>query len=439
ERVAVIRLENNTFPLGFQLKDIYKTEKDILDKVLDKSKYDLRIVPRYYNETSKSTFPAIVRTNMYIRGIEYISVDNMAYKIQMTFRQQWNDNRLAFNDTNGQIRYLVLDDSTRLWIPDTFFSNSWSTQSHTDIKPNVLFRIYPNGNVLFSKRITATLSCPMDLKYFPFDTQICSIQMVNGYTTADLVLLWKVGDPVQVTKNLIIKEFKLNKYSTAYCTSKTNTGEYSCLKVDLQFTRITVKYLVQWFVTTAMLTFISFLSFLMKASNSSRIKFLVVVLFMLYTHIVVINMWSDAKVPYFIAKDWWFMWCANFIVAAIIEFAIVKVIDHKCNKNSNNNNGHGRDNVALKTLETKECYDNCREKWTNSSFGRKLDLFCVVIFPMLFTAYIYSNSGTIQAISGNLWFTIEEEKKKESKTLDSQYNSEFSVYYIVQCIGISCI
>ncbi|CAG2106512.1 unnamed protein product, partial [Medioppia subpectinata] len=300
------------------VRDIYKTEKDILDKVLDRSKYDLRIVPRHYNETAKRTQPAIVRTNMYIRGIEYISVDNMAYKIQMTFRQQWNDNRLAFDDMNGQIRYLVLDDSTRLWIPDTFFSNSWSTQSHTDIKPNVLFRIYPNGNVLFSKRITATLSCPMDLKYYPFDTQICSIQMANVYTTADLVLLWKVGDPVQVTKNLIIKEFKLDKYSTAYCTSKTN----------IQFSRITAKYLVQWFVTTAMLTFISFLSFLIKSNNSSRIKFLVTILLMLYTHIIVINMWSDAKVPYFIAKDWWFMWCANFTLAAIIEFAIVKAIDY---------------------------------------------------------------------------------------------------------------
>ncbi|CAG2112696.1 unnamed protein product, partial [Medioppia subpectinata] len=364
-----------------RILNIYKTEKDILDKVLDQSKYDLRIVARHYNETTRSTEPVIVRTNMYIRGIEYISVDKMEYKIQMTFRQQWTDDRLKFDDMKGQIKYLVLDDPNRIWIPDTFFSNSRFTLSHTDIRPNLLFRIYPNGNVLFSKRMTATLACPMDLKYFPFDRQICSIQMASwSYTTDDMVLLWKEGDPVQVTKRLNLNEFKLEKYFTEYCTSRTITGEYSCLKVDLKFTRITVKYLFQWFVTTAMLTFISFLSFLMKSSNSSRIKFLVAVLLMLYTHIVVINMWSEAKVSYFIAKDWWFMWCTNFIVAAIIEFAIVKAIDYNCNKNSNNH-GHFGDNVALKTLETKECYDNCREKWRNSTFGRKIDLFCAVIFP----------------------------------------------------------
>ena len=69
--------------------------------------------------------------------------------------------------------------------------------------PNVLLRIYPNGNVLFSIRISLgiitvkvyyylnksinktsffaipVLSCPMDLKYYPLDRQTCSIQMAS--------------------------------------------------------------------------------------------------------------------------------------------------------------------------------------------------------------------------------------------------------------------
>ncbi len=45
--------------------------------------------------------------------------------------------------------------------------------------PNVLLRIYPNGNVLYSIRISLVLSCPMDLKYYPLDRQTCSIQMAS--------------------------------------------------------------------------------------------------------------------------------------------------------------------------------------------------------------------------------------------------------------------
>lgn len=46
----------------------------------------------------------------------------------------------------------------------------------------------------------------------------------DGWTTNDLVFLWKEGDPVQVVKNLHLPRFTLEKFLTDYCNSKTNTG-----------------------------------------------------------------------------------------------------------------------------------------------------------------------------------------------------------------------
>ena len=40
----------------------------------------------------------------------------------------------------------------------------------------------------------------------------------------DLVFLWKDGDPVQITNNLNLPRFTLEKFDTDYCNSKTNTG-----------------------------------------------------------------------------------------------------------------------------------------------------------------------------------------------------------------------
>lgn len=48
---------------------------------------------------------------------------------------------------------------------------------------------------------------------------------IDGWTTNDLVFLWKEGDPVQVVKNLHLPRFTLEKFLTDYCNSKTNTGE----------------------------------------------------------------------------------------------------------------------------------------------------------------------------------------------------------------------
>lgn len=51
--------------------------------------------------------------------------------------------------------------------------------------------------------------------------------IIDGWTTADLVFLWKEGDPVQVVKNLHLPRFTLEKFLTDYCNSKTNTGDFT--------------------------------------------------------------------------------------------------------------------------------------------------------------------------------------------------------------------
>lgn len=78
---------------------------------------------------------------------------------------------------NGQIRYLTLTDPNKIWKPDLFFSNEKEGHFHNIIMANVLLRIHPNGDVLYSIRISLTLACPMDLKYYPLDLQTCFIKM----------------------------------------------------------------------------------------------------------------------------------------------------------------------------------------------------------------------------------------------------------------------
>ncbi|GIY33682.1 glutamate-gated chloride channel [Caerostris darwini] len=89
---------------------------------------------------------------MFIRSISKIDDVKMEYSVQMTLREQWRDERMQFDDQNGQVRYLTLTDPDKIWKPDLFFSNEKEGHFHNIIMPNVLLRIYPNGDVLYSIR-----------------------------------------------------------------------------------------------------------------------------------------------------------------------------------------------------------------------------------------------------------------------------------------------
>ncbi|ALC46945.1 GluClalpha [Drosophila busckii] len=235
-------------------------EKKVLDQILGAGKYDARIRPSGINGTDG---PAIVRINLFVRSIMTISDIKMEYSVQLTFREQWTDERLKFDDIQGRLKYLTLTEANRVWMPDLFFSNEKEGHFHNIIMPNVYIRIFPNGSVLYSIRISLTLACPMNLKLYPLDRQICSLRMascrqkflflfsslattyinlfscllsrnLDGWTTNDLVFLWKEGDPVQVVKNLHLPRFTLEKFLTDYCNSKTNTGVTTLLTMATQ-------------------------------------------------------------------------------------------------------------------------------------------------------------------------------------------------------------
>ncbi|KAG5316497.1 GLUCL protein, partial [Acromyrmex insinuator] len=254
----------------------------------------------------------------------HAGAEMVEYSVQLTFREQWLDERLRFNDFGGKLKYLTLTEASRVWMPDLFFSNEKEGHFHNIIMPNVYIRIFPHGSVLYSIRISLTLSCPMNLKLYPLDRQTCSLRMASyGWTTDDLVFLWKEGDPVQVVKNLHLPRFTLEKFLTDYCNSKTNTGEYSCLKVDLLFKREFSYYLIQIYIPCCMLVIVSWVSFwLDQSAVPARVSLGVTTLLTMATQTSGINA-SLPPVSYTKAIDVWTGVCLTFVFGALLEFALV--------------------------------------------------------------------------------------------------------------------
>ncbi|XP_058119139.1 glutamate-gated chloride channel isoform X7 [Anopheles ziemanni] len=327
-------------------------EKKILDQILGAGKYDARIRPSGINGTDG---PAVVRVNIFVRSISKIDDVTMEYSVQLTFREQWLDERLKFDDIGGRLKYLTLTEANRVWMPDLFFSNEKEGHFHNIIMPNVYIRIFPYGSVLYSIRISLTLACPMNLKLYPLDRQVCSLRMASyGWTTADLVFLWKEGDPVQVVKNLHLPRFTLEKFLTDYCNSKTNTGEYSCLKVDLLFKREFSYYLIQIYIPCCMLVIVSWVSFwLDQGAVPARVSLGVTTLLTMATQTSGINA-SLPPVSYTKAIDVWTGVCLTFVFGALLEFALVNYASRSGSHQADRAADMHRENMKKKRREMEQ-------------------------------------------------------------------------------------
>lgn len=240
----------------------------ILDDILGpSSSYESEIRPSNGNTTNGET---PVRVNIMVNQVGRIDDFKMEYNLQLTLRMEWNDDRLKFShlDISESIAFLTILDITRIWIPDVFFINEKESRFHNMIKPNRFLRIFPDGRVYSSIRMSIVLSCPMDLKLFPMDTQVCGIELASyAWTTQDLNFKWREENPVQLP-SLALARFSLVNLKTMICDRETITGVYSCLGVYFTLTRNFAYYMTQMYIPCIMLVIVSWVNFWLDENSA---------------------------------------------------------------------------------------------------------------------------------------------------------------------------
>ncbi|KAG9486132.1 hypothetical protein GDO78_008940 [Eleutherodactylus coqui] len=122
-----------------------------------------------------------VGIDVQIESIDSISEVDMDFTMTLYLRHYWKDERLSFQSTNN--RSMTFDGRLikKIWVPDVFFVHSKRSFIHDTTMENIMLRVYPDGNVLFSLRITVSAMCFMDFSRFPLDTQNCSLELESWW------------------------------------------------------------------------------------------------------------------------------------------------------------------------------------------------------------------------------------------------------------------
>ncbi|XP_055329446.1 neuronal acetylcholine receptor subunit alpha-10-like isoform X2 [Paramacrobiotus metropolitanus] len=129
---------------------------------------------------------------------QIISVDerNQIMTTNCWLSQNWMDNKLIWNPIDfGNVTSLMLP-MDQIWKPDILlYNNADSEYYHKMINTNGIIQYDGNVTWLASSIIRST--CAIDVRYFPFDYQSCSLKFASwtfdGYKV-DLVVITEAGD-----------------------------------------------------------------------------------------------------------------------------------------------------------------------------------------------------------------------------------------------------
>ncbi|KAF5285472.1 hypothetical protein FQA39_LY16646 [Lamprigera yunnana] len=297
-------------------KTTARTKKEILDQILPKDESDVLIAPA--NKT-------VVEVSMYILDFALGNDDGTEATITFYIRQTWKDNRLKYPNS-GLFKFIGINSDDVIWTPDVFFSNQKKGYDFNIVRPNVFVKIFPDGTVFWSKKISVTTVCPVDFKRFPFDKQECSFHIESyGSNVDDIVLKWRNQSAVEISSSIQIPLFQLEKLVSASGITQFSTGEYSFLGVHLYTSRSLTHYVYQIYLPSVVLVVLSWLPFWMK--KRMLIGRLLLCVGLLLTFITTINYsMRKPKSSQITSIQLFIAMCFAFLTTSLIETVLVHIL-----------------------------------------------------------------------------------------------------------------
>lgn len=277
-----------------------------------------------------------VVVNLSIRSMGPVDEGRMAYSLDCYFRQSWYDERLKFNATGISELALNWAFLAKIWVPDTYIVNGRKSYLHKITVPNRFVRISPNGKVSYSQRLTLWANCPMNLRKFPLDSQMCPLTIGSfGYSADDVVIQWKKPNPVSIDE-LGLAQFHLVSYNHfeefGEIDRRTRSGfrNDSVATLRFYFERQTGFFLLQIYTPLTLIVFCSWVAFwLIKTEKGGEVPARTALGATSVLSVVNIGFGGKSRpqVGYATALDTFIILCFIAVFAALVEFACINFLD----------------------------------------------------------------------------------------------------------------
>ncbi|XP_050510436.1 acetylcholine receptor subunit alpha-L1-like [Diabrotica virgifera virgifera] len=229
----------------------------------DKLRQDLLLNYDKFSRPAQHYNVTTVKFGMGIRHLEFNELKS-SLTVYAWLRMTWNDEKLKWDpEAYGNLSVLHLAEH-ELWQPDIYLYNS-ATSTAVNQFGNTHFLAYSDGKVLWVPPAQLVVLCGLNLKYWPFDTQECSLKFGSWTYSGDQIDLLHYNDNAEVGLEFIISN---SEWELTNAVQTRHVKYYSCcaeaypdITVNLTLNRISTSYkaiIVTPAFVVIMLTMLSF-------------------------------------------------------------------------------------------------------------------------------------------------------------------------------------
>ncbi|XP_062335166.1 gamma-aminobutyric acid receptor subunit rho-3 isoform X1 [Osmerus eperlanus] len=307
--------------IDYKLKKQDSTKSLLIktEQLLRIEEHDFAIRPGFGN----AAIP--VGIDVQVESIDSISEVNMDFTMTLYLRHYWKDERLAFPSQSNLSRTFDARLVKKIWVPDVFFVHSKRSFIHDTTMENIMLRVYPDGNILYSVRITVTALCAMDFSSFPLDTQNCSLELESyAYNENDLMLYWKNGNDSLRTDEIVLSQFFIEEFNPSNGLAfYSSTGWYNRLYINFILRRHIFFFMLQTYFPTMLMVVLSWVSFWIdRRAVPARVSLGITTVLTMSTIITGVSS-SMPQVSYVKAVDIYLWTSFLFVFLSVIEYAAV--------------------------------------------------------------------------------------------------------------------
>uniref|UniRef100_A0A8C6SVA3 GABA(C) receptor n=1 Tax=Neogobius melanostomus TaxID=47308 RepID=A0A8C6SVA3_9GOBI len=266
-----------------------------------------------------------VGIDVQVESIDSISEVNMDFTMTLYLRHYWKDERLSFPSRTNRSRTFDSRLVKKIWVPDVFFVHSKRSFIHDATMENIMLRVYPDGNILYSVRVTVTALCSMDFSRFPLDTQNCSLELESyAYNENDLMLYWKNGNDSLRTDEIFLSQFFIDNFqASSGLAFYSSTGWYNRLFINFILRRHIFFFMLQTYFPTMLMVVLSWVSFWIdRRAVPARVSLGMTTVLTMSTIITGVSS-SMPQVSYVKAVDIYLWVSFLFVFLSVIEYAAV--------------------------------------------------------------------------------------------------------------------